>query len=363
MLRYNFLGSLLGLILIFSTACNTYMRATKGKVKKERFTKNIALAKTTNLPSDKCAGLPIEFISNKKLKIKKRNDGKAIPERTLPCDCHIQGIGWASESHQIVLTCQDKCSQKKGAYLMLYDKDSLLPLDVKKGKAKVFFNHPSAIQIANNIFPVAMAAGKKEDTHIEFYKIKSNQLKHLKGSGIHLKGKHIGALGYATIRKTTYLVGVGWNAKDLTIWKSPNEQAYSKFEEHFYTSDATSLIQSTEKPYWGPYNSLWLGSLADGRDILISTHGKAYEKRSYMEIWEIKNIESKQPSLELLTAKNIKGKTINGLNYFYEGVTVKLENNNLNDVSLLAAPYDFTSLNCPAGYRCSNAIYELKFVK
>ena len=300
------------------------------------------------------------FIKKNQLCLESNNNGIAVSAKDLPCDCHVQGLGWVEKSNQIVLTCQDKCTEKEGAYLLLYDGNNLLPIDIQKGKSDAFFNHPSAIQIVDDTFPVAFAAERKEDSFIEFYQIKENQLKLASTKTIQLKGRHIGALAYATIGEETYLLGVGWDAEDLTIWKAKRKNATTGFSQHFYTTDSKTLLKKRARKKWGPYNSLWLGTLSDGAVILMGTHGKSRERFSSLDIWRVIDIAGTTPSLKWISSKMIKGKAANGINFFHEGVTIKTKGSNLDSVSLIAAPHDLTAVNCPSGYRCANKIYEFK---
>lgn len=300
-----------------------------------------------------------EFIHTNQLIIEEKSRGIAVPIEDLPCDCHVQGLGWAATNKQLVITCQDKCTEKEGAYILLFDEDKLLPLDIQKGTADIFYNHPSAIQISNGIFPVAFAAERNRDSFIEFYEIKEDQLKIKKEAGIHVKGRHIGALAYTNIDHQTYMIGVGWDAEDLTIWKAAGKNATMGFKQQFYTADATTMLKKRFRKNWGSYNSIWLGSLSDGRICLMGTHGKSSEKKSSLDIWEVLAIDSPQPKLSLMSAKKLKGKTNNGLNIFHEGVTVKSIGKDLEIVSIIAAPDDIMVVNCPSGYRCMNNIYEI----
>ena len=306
---------------------------------------------------DKCSFS--EFIHTNQLTIKEKSRGIAVSVEDLPCNCHVQGLGWAAINKQLVITCQDRCAEKEGAYILLYGEDKLLPSDIQKGKAEVFYNHPSAIQISNGTFPVAFAAERNQDSFIEFYEIKGNQLKIKKETGIHVKGRHIGALAYTNIAHQTYMIGVGWDAEDLTIWKASGKNATKGFEQQFYTADATTLLKKRFHKNWGPYNSIWLGELSDGRVCLMGTHGKSSEKKSSLDIWEVLAIDSPQPKLSLMSAKKLKGKTNNGVNIFHEGVTVKSIGKGLEEVSIIAAPDDIMVANCPSGYRCMNSVYEI----
>ena len=301
-----------------------------------------------------------DFIKKGQLTILKKGPGIAVSIKDLACDCHVQGIGWASEERQMVITCQDLCTEKSGAYLLLYQENQLLPLDVQKGAADVFFNHPSAIQISNKTFPVAFAATKNEDSFITFYSLENQQIKRKNDHPIHLKGRHIGALAYATIQENTYLIGVGWDAEDLTIWRAKGGNKTVDFEEIFYSNNSQQFIQKRWWNDWGPYNSLWLGTTKTGKVILVGTHGKKHERNSRLTIWEIKGLAGNNPTFQLLSKKKIRQKTRLGIHYFHEGVTFKTLGTLQDSISLLAAPHDFTATNCPQGYRCSNAIYEFQ---
>ena len=65
--------------------------------------------------------LPNSLVSANNLKVESGPSKKFTSVASLPCDCHMQGIGWSAESNQIVLTCQDKCSNDRGGYMMLYN--------------------------------------------------------------------------------------------------------------------------------------------------------------------------------------------------------------------------------------------------
>lgn len=301
-----------------------------------------------------------DFIDKQQLALIKKGNGLAVSNVDLSCDCHVQGIGWASSSRQMVLTCQDLCAEKSGAYLLLYQENQLLPIDVVKGAADAFFNHPSAIQITKSIFPVAFAAERGHDSFIEFYEIQNNYLKKKANQPIHVKGKHIGALAYASFDDYTYLIGVGWDAEDLTIWKAAGENATNCFVRHFYSNKLSSLFYSDNLTDWGSYNSLWLGKTRNNKVVLAASHGKKMENSSSLDIWEIKNIANEHPKFQLISKKKYYNKTDLDIHYFHEGVTFKTIGVEQDSVTLLAAPHDFTTANCPQGFRCSNAIYEFK---
>ncbi len=300
------------------------------------------------------------FIQSHHFHLEENKNGIAVSIKDLPCDCHVQGIGWAAESKQIVITCQDRCEQESGAYLFLYEEEQLLPLDVQKSTVGVLSNHPSAIQIQNGVFPVAFASTRNQDSFIEFYTIANKRLSPNPAASIHVPKRHIGALAYANIKGNTYLIGVGWDAEDLTIWQATGENKTTDFQELSYRTEVLSIIPDKDKPAWGAYNSLWLGSLIDGRVVLLGTHGKTWERGSSLDVWEIHGLASQEPRLELLNSNTMTKKTKKGIHYFYEGVTLKTKGSSLDTVSLLAAPHDFTTLNCPTGYRCSDAIYEFR---
>ena len=300
-----------------------------------------------------------DFLKNKRLNIENCLGNKSVSFQDLPCNCHVQGLGWAAESKQVVLTCQDKCDQKNGAYLLLYDENKNEPNDVKRANIAPAFNHPSSIQITQEIFPVAFAAERYKDSFIDFYAIKDKQLKLVPESRIHIKNRHIGALAYATIDNNSYLLGVGWDAEDLMIWKADSKNATTGYRLHLYAEDAKSIIKRPNKKKWGPYNSLWLGQLSDDQVVLMGTHGHSSERKSYLDIWQIIKIDGATPILKLLYSKRFKKTTLSGENFFYEGVTIKTNGNELKEISIIAAPHDFTTNNCPEGFRCSENIYEI----
>ena len=221
------------------------------------------------------------------------------------------------------------------------------------------FNHPSGIQMFNGTFPVAMAGKENQDSQIEFYQITEGTLKYLKQDPIKILRKHIGALAYTSINNTTYMIGVGWDAKDLSIWQAAGTGATSGFRQTTYAKDARSLISDSDKNAWGPYNSLWLGQLHDERIILIGTHGKSSYRESRMDIWQIDHIGTSDIRLHKLSTKTLSKKTPDGTNYFFEGIAVRQTGPGIDGLKIYAAPHDFISLGRRNKYRISDGIYEI----
>ncbi|MEZ5044974.1 MAG: hypothetical protein R2828_34065 [Saprospiraceae bacterium] len=301
--------------------------------------------------------LPNDFVGAETLKVETGPLKKTVKSASLPCDCHIQGIGWSPESNQTILTCQDKCSTDRGGYLMLYNGNNPSAVHSVKSRAAARYNHPSAIQVFNKAFPVAMADGKTDNSYIEFYKISGNQLSYQSGKDITVTNRHIGALAYATIGNNTYMIGAGWDAANLTIWRAPTKNAISGFSQTAYLSNASSGVINGIDNNWSAYNSLWLGQLANGKIVLVATHGGG--SQSWLDIWEVQNIDTSSPKFKKI-AKKWMAKPGFAKNYFFEGTTIKMTGPNLSDLRVLACPHDYGTSGCPAGTRCTTGVYDIR---
>lgn len=302
--------------------------------------------------------LPNNFVSASNLKVDKGPVKKYARTTDLPCDCHMQGIGWSAETDHVVLTCQDKCSSDRGGYMLLYNRNSHTAIDVTKSRAARRYNHPSSIQIFNKTFPVAMADGKTDNSYIEFYRIVGDRMIYQSGRNIVVLKRHIGALAYATIGNYTYMIGAGWDAKDLTIWRSGYKNATSGFVQTAYFPSAKSAVINGVDKNWSKYNSLWLGQLANGKIVLMATHGGIGSTKSWLDIWEIYNINTGQPRFKKIAKKWMGWH--GGKNYFFEGTTIKMTGPNLSDLRVLAAPHDYGTGGCSANTRCTKGIYEVR---
>lgn len=299
--------------------------------------------------------LPNDFVSASKLRVEAGPLKKTVSTNSLPCGCHMQGIGWSAESNQTVLTCQDECGNDRGGYLVLYNGSGSSAVHTVKSRAAARYNHPSSIQIFNKTFPVAMADGKTDDSYIEFYKISGSRLSYQSGKTIPVKNRHIGALAYASIGNATYMIGAGWDAKNLTIWKANSRNATSGFNRTAYLPNAKSAVINGIDKNWSAYNSLWLGQLANGKIVLIATHGAS--PKGWLDIWEVFNINSSQPRFKKIAKKSLY--QTSGKNYFYEGTTIKMTGPKLSDLRVLASPHDYGTSGCPSGTRCTKGIYEI----
>ncbi|NET35811.1 MAG: hypothetical protein F6K19_27925 [Cyanothece sp. SIO1E1] len=302
--------------------------------------------------------LPNSFVSAGNLKVESGPSKKFTSVASLPCDCHMQGIGWSAESNQMVLTCQDKCSNDRGGYMMLYNGSNGRAVHTVKSRAAARYNHPSSIQIYNKTFPVAMADGKSDNSYIEFYKISGSQMIYQQGKDIVVPRRHIGALAYATIGNYTYMIGAGWDAKNLTIWRSNTKNATSGFYQTAYFPSAKSAVMKGIDENWSAYNSLWLGQLANGKTVLIATHGGLGSPRSWLDIWEIYHLHGSQPRFKKISKKWMGRKGMK--NYFFEGTTIKMTGPSLSDLRVLAAPHDYGTGGCSANTRCTKGVYEVR---
>ncbi len=302
--------------------------------------------------------LPNSFVNAGNLKVESGPSKKYTSTSSLPCDCHMQGLGWSAESNQIVLTCQDKCSKDRGGYMMLYNGSNGRAVHTVKSRAAARYNHPSSIQIYNKTFPVAMADGKSDNSYIEFYKIIGNQMIYQNGKNILVPKRHIGALAYATIGNYTYMIGAGWDAKNLTIWRSNTKHATSGFNQTAYFPSAKSAVIKGIDENWSAYNSLWLGQLANGKVVLIATHGGIGSTRSWLDIWEVYNLHTSRPRFKKVSKKWMGRKGVK--NYFFEGTTIKMTGPSLSDLRVLAAPHDYGTSGCSTNTRCTKGVYEVR---
>jgi|GEM_PF-3274316 len=302
--------------------------------------------------------IPNDFVNASNLKVESGPSKKSTSVTSLPCDCHMQGIGWSAESNQVVLTCQDKCSNDRGGYLMLYNGSAGGAVHTIKSRAAARYNHPSSIQIYNKAFPVAMADGKTDNSYIEFYRLSGNRMVYQQGKDIVVPRRHIGALAYATIGNSTYMIGAGWDAKNLTIWRANTKNATSGFNQTAYFPSAKSAVINGIDKNWSAYNSLWLGQLGNGKIVLIATHGGLGSSRSWLDIWEIYNLNTSQPRFKKISKKWMGRK--GPKNYFFEGTTIKMTGPSLSDLRVLAGPHDYGTSGCPANTRCTKGVYEVR---
>ncbi len=314
-------------------------------------------------PATYRSGLPLstDIVPANTLKILTGPAKRYASRSQLPCNCHIQGIGWNPETRHTVITCQDLCSPKRGAYLLLYPNTSSRAAHVVRARANTKYNHPSSIQVFQGIFPVAMADGKTDHSFIEFYAIQNNRLRYLSGRNIIVRNRHIGALAYTVIGNNTYMVGAGWDAKDLTFWQAPGRRATSGFRQTAYAANATSLILRGIDNNWGAYNSLWLGRLSNGKIVLIATHGGLGSPRSWLDIWEVFNLGRSNVRLQKIAKKWMGRKGTK--NVFFEGVTLRVTGSRLQDIHILAAPHDYGTTGCPANTRCTRGVYDVIAIK
>ncbi len=196
-------------------------------------------------------------------------------------------------------------------------------------------SHPSAIQIHNKIFPVAFSKSKKDSSFIYFYKIEESTIDKIDPSPL-VHNSHIGALAFNKIDGYYYIVGLGWDAKQLVVWKSKEKDSLSNFDK-ILEGDFGELVNDNTRNY----NSAWLGQLDDSNEIyLLTTVGSFVNKKlNYLDVWKIDFIQ-KNVTIKLSKSIPFPIKTVHtNRSLFYEGVSIRKDAN--NKMKIIAAPYDY----------------------
>jgi len=223
--------------------------------------------------------LTSDIFNAKKLKVRSGASKKSVSQANLPCDCHVQGIGVTQDNKYYVVTCQSKNHSGK-AYLLLYDfnySSALYALEVEEKLGGKNLDHPSSIQIENYKFPVAFAAKKNDKSLIRFFKIENNKILSINESQRVESYKHIGALAYSTIGISTYMVGLGWDGKNVHIYKSYGTNKTDGFELIYKDDGNPSMSNDGKDKNWSAYNSCWLGKTPDNKTVLLTTHGPSHQ--------------------------------------------------------------------------------------
>ncbi|MFK8101338.1 MAG: T9SS type A sorting domain-containing protein [Saprospiraceae bacterium] len=256
---------------------------------------------------------------------------------------HSQGLGWDNLTGNFVYTgCRASTTGCIGeSYLVLYKPDLHIAVDAVvsakyngNGRGK---SHPSAIQIMNGKFPVAIARDKYETSYIEFYKVNSNSLQYLPGNDISYH-RHLGAVAYANINGNTYIVAGGWDSDFLVVWKASGINRTNGFLYQKTIYPTSSVIQDCGvDDNWGKYNSLWLGKMKNGRIVLMASHGNLGFTGGWVDLWDVNSLD-KYTATKM--TKFHKSKTTNGIgrSHFYEGTTFGPNNR------VYSAPHDFGNL-------------------
>ena len=257
---------------------------------------------------------------------------------------HSQGIGWDEITGNFVYTaCRANSSGScvGESHLVLFNSSLFFAIDgVISQKYNGSFrqkSHPSAIQITNGKFPVAIARGKYETSYFEFYQVNQNSLSLLNNGNGFSYYKHIGAVAYANINGNTYIVGGGWDSDFLVVWRANgiNQTSGFTYQKTIYPNSWTIQKCGVDQN-WGAYNSLWLGKMKNGRIVLMASHGKAGLPSSsgWVDLWEINSLDKFVPTK---MTKIHKSKTTNGSkrSHFYEGTTFGPSNR------VYSAPHDF----------------------
>jgi hypothetical protein len=285
-----------------------------------------------------------------------------------PEHCHTQGIGWSHQTHHFVITCQGKANRKE-AFIILY-KDYRQPgemnmaVDFAHNDADHYFSHPSATQISGNTFPVAITEKKEDPSYIYFYQIVEGD-----GAEYHLRRMpdvlhhqtHLGAMAYATINHTTYMIGIGYDASDIAIWKSPGVDSTGDFKL-VYAGEFDSIVTGGIDREIGRYNSAWLGEAPATQEIVLFTSYGLTVEESWLDVWVIENING--PNLTMSKKVSLKisePAKSNSTPIFMEGVTIRIDGSGLNNFHLLAAPHDYDQHTCSEEGAYLPYIYEWQF--
>lgn len=285
-----------------------------------------------------------------------------------PAHCHTQGIGWSHQTNHFVITCQGKANSKE-AFIILYEDyrkatGTQLAIDIAHNDAGHNFSHPSAIQISGNTFPVAITEKREDPSYIYFYqidKVDGTDYRLSRLPDILQHRTHLGAIAYATINQTTYMIGIGYDADDIAIWKSTGIDSTKDFEL-VYAGDFASIVTGRIDREIGHYNSAWLGEASDTREmVLLTSYGLTVEE-SWLDIWAIKNPDRPNLTMSKISSIKISDQVKHDSTpIFLEGVTVRIGDRGLNNFHLLAAPHDYDEHNCPQEGSCLSYIYEWHF--
>jgi len=275
-------------------------------------------------------------------------NGLTVGKDFLDCNCHTQGIAWDDASHKFAVSCQGGDGK---AYLLLFDdvlnSQSKKAIAVATNDANRKMSHPSSIQICEGVFPVAISLDKTDSSFVYFYEISDDSLNKIAWSPIEFE-RHIGALAFDKIDGYYWMIGMTWDAKDVIIWRSKNQDLDGEFELKFKGNLQSICGGKTKK-----YNSLWLGQIPDSDDIcLMASSGSFFNKRkNHLDFWKL-NLSEQKISFQKtkhFKIKNRSSKTSKSM--FYEGVTIKdLDSKNLN---IIATPHDFKK---------RELLYEMKFL-
>lgn len=277
-----------------------------------------------------------------------------VPKSAFNCSCHTQGVGWDKNSESIVVTCQGE----NESYITLFK----LNTDSSKLDFQSFiqndadgrgYSHPSAIQIHNDFFSVAITEGRRDSSFIYFYSIQNNKIENT-DLKILSYPRHIGATGMAEWNQSLYLMGLGWDSKYYALWKSDSTDNID-FEllSHGKFSDIVN-------DKYGPYNSIWFGSLDNSELLLFATYGSFSNKlKNFMDIFAV-DIKGNELSINLQDRIRVKGITKGTTkSLFYEGFTIKDHTN--DTITILSTPQDF--INIATGETVLKALYEGVFIK
>ncbi len=258
--------------------------------------------------------------------------------------CHTQGIAWCDKTNQLIITCQ---GADKQAYLLLYDgklkaksptTKAIMPLKIITTDADIGNDHPSATQVSKGIFPVAIAGEKGTPTTIYFYQLTKGNMNKIEAAAPILYPGHLGALAYQTIDGVTYLVGVGWDATYLVVWKTTDPSRFTNFKV-LYEGKTAAVCNAPI----GPYNSIWLGKIDDTDQLtLLTSYGSFYRKKyNFLDVWRFSD-EENGLSLNQITSLHVPGYTKEtARSLFFEGFTVRQIKN--KQLTIWSAPHDFKS--------------------
>lgn len=285
----------------------------------------------------------------------------------LPHDCHSQGIAWHPGTQSFVVTCMDQGSGTSGRILAYpaaaNDAGQWLASSAAKLHVASDTSHPSAIQIDQHVFPVAMAkSASAGPSFIRFYRITagaqpgSPELNGPLGQGLTHDKSHVGALAYATLGGTTHMIGCGWDCATISFWSAAGVEQTSGLTlvQHASTQSLVSAGGVDSKV--GKYNSLYLTRrCGDEAPLLFASH------EDWLDVWELSKLGTGAVTMRKVIKRKISEGVVKWKDrpIFYEGMTMEITPS--QGLRFWAAPHDYGTSSCPSGTRCMQYVYRCRF--
>lgn len=307
--------------------------------------------------------IPSELIESG-IKFTSRSRKNIYSGNSSPEPEHTQGIGWCSKYGQYVMTARSADSNT--ACLLLYNdyrraggNNAVAAAYNDAGKG---YAHPSGIQIFEDTFPVGITNGTDDgDAYIYFYQIQNNAIVPASAYPEYIHhSSHIGAMAFATIGEYTFMIGLGWDAERMAIWRFKKDEPVSTDAKPVVDAKMEDLrLDNSQK--LGAYNSCCLGYVeSTGQYVLFASHGSNFiESDSWLDIWEIHGIADENPEIQIekLAKNKMSVDTVGSWKaVFHEGMTLRVDGPGLGNVHVLASPHDYGG-----DPNKMSAIYELSF--